>query len=199
LIRDFRKRQPGVDLSLKDNDPMHQPEALTSREIDIGFTRSVPPRFRRLHQSEVLFAEPLVAVLPRAHPLAGGQAIYTSYLAADRFVLYGRQNAPDLFDSPFTLCKKAKFSPNIVDSPNLWQSVLTMVEAGEGVALVPACVQQLRSNGVSFHALRDRKCMLDVVLAWRDGEPDAIRDGFLNLLRSRRSEIGRLMQTGNGS
>jgi hypothetical protein len=29
-----------------------------------------------------------------------------------------------------TLCKKASFSPNVVDSPNLWQSVLTMVEAG---------------------------------------------------------------------
>jgi hypothetical protein len=31
------------------------------------------------------------------------------------------------------------------------------------------------------------------------GEPDAIRDGFPNLLRSRRPEIARLMQTGNGS
>lgn len=40
-----------------------------------------------------------------------------------------------------------KFSPNIVDTPCLWQPVLTMVEAAEGIALVPACVQHLRSNG----------------------------------------------------
>jgi hypothetical protein len=71
-----------------------------------------------------------------------------------------------------------------------------MVEAGDGVALVPACVQHLRCNGVSFHTLRGRGCMFDVVLAWRHNEPDEIRDGFLNLLRSSRPEIIRQMESG---
>lgn len=196
LIRGFRKRQPGVNVSLKDIDPTHQPEALIQGEIDVGFTRSMPTQFRPLLRSEVLFSEPLVAVFPRGHVLANEQAIHLAQLAADRFVLYSREGAPDLFDAIVALCKKAKFTPNIVDSPNLWQSVLTMVEAGEGIALVPACVQHLRSNGVTFHALRDRGCTFDVVLAWRNNEPDAIRDGFLNLLRTSRPEIERLMQNG---
>jgi hypothetical protein len=38
--------------------------------------------------------------------------------------------------------------------------------------------------------------MLDVVLAWRHKEPNAIRDSFLNVLRSSRSEILRQMQNG---
>ncbi len=194
LIRGFRKRQPGVNLSLKDIDAMQQPEALIQGKIDIGFTRSIPPQFRPLLRSEVLFSEPLVAALPRGHVLANEQSIQVAQLAADRFVLYSREGAPDLFDAIVALCKKAKFSPKVADSPDLWQSVLTMVEAGEGVALVPACVQHLRSNGVTFHALRDRGCMLDVVLAWRNNEADAIRDSFLNLLRSSREEIVRLMQ-----
>ncbi len=194
LIRGFRKRQPGVNLSLKDIDAMQQPEALIQGKIDIGFTRSIPPQFRPLLRSEVLFSEPLVAALPRGHVLSNEQSIQVAQLAADRLVLYSREGAPDLFDAIVTLCKKAKFSPKVADSPNLWQSVLTMVEAGEGVALVPSCVQHLRSNGVTFHALRDRGCMLDVVLAWRNNEADAIRDSFLNLLRSSREEIVRLMQ-----
>ena len=194
LIRGFRKRQPGVNLSLKDIDAMQQPEALIQGKIDIGFTRSIPPQFRPLLRSEVLFSEPLVAALPRGHVLSNEQSIQVAQLAADRFVLYSREGAPDLFDAIVTLCKKAKVSPKVADSPNLWQSVLTMVEAGEGVALVPSCVQHLRSNGVTFHALRDRGCMLDVVLAWRNNEADAIRDSFLNLLRSSREEIVRLMQ-----
>src|SRR5215468_9265032 len=37
LIREFRKRQPGVSISLKDLDPAHQPEALVNGAIDIGF------------------------------------------------------------------------------------------------------------------------------------------------------------------
>ena len=194
LIRGFRKRQPGVNLSLKDIDAMQQPEALIQGKIDIGFTRSIPPQFRPLLRSEVLFSEPLVAALPRGHVLSNEQSIQVAQLAADRLVLYSREGAPDLFDAIVTLCKKAKFSPKVADSPNLWQSVLTMVEAGEGVALVPSCVRHLRCNGVTFHALRDRGCMLDLVLAWRNNEADAIRDSFLNLLRSSREEIVRLMQ-----
>jgi DNA-binding transcriptional LysR family regulator len=196
LIRGFRKSQPGVNVSLKDLDPMHQPEALGQRVIDVGFTRNIPPQFRALLQSEVLFSEPLVAVLPKGHALANEKGIHLAQLVSDRFVLYSREAAPDLFDLVVALCKKAKFTPNIVDSPNLWQSVLTMVEAGEGVAIVPACVRHLRSNAVTFHSLRDRKCMIDVILAWRNHEADATRDSFLNLLRSSRQEILRWMQNG---
>ena len=39
------------------------------------------------------------------------------------------------------------------------------------MALIPAYLQHLRSNGVSFHRLRDRGCVLDVVLAWRRHDP----------------------------
>lgn len=97
------------------------------------------------------------------------------------------------------MCRRAKFSPNIVDTPCLWQSVLTMVEAAEGIALVPACVQHLRSNGVSFRTLRDKRCQVDVVLAWRQSDPDAIRDGFLSLLRKSRPDSERAMQESIGA
>jgi hypothetical protein len=70
-----------------------------------------------------------------------------------------------------------------------------MVEAGEGVSLVPACVQHLNSSGVVFRTLTNRGCHLDVIVAWRHDEPDAIRDRFLNLLRKNRTGIERLMQS----
>jgi hypothetical protein len=33
-----------------------------------------------------------------------------------------------------------KYTPRLVDSSILWQSVLAMVESGEGVSLVPLCL-----------------------------------------------------------
>jgi DNA-binding transcriptional LysR family regulator len=194
LIRGFRKRQPGVDLGLKDIDPAHQPRALVDGEIDVGFTRGLPPELRQSLSSEVLFSEPILAVLPKGHTLADQSAIHVAQLARERFVFYSRERAPDLFDTMIALCKRARFSPKVLDSPNIWQSVLTMVEAGEGVALVPACVQQLRSSGVTFHRLHDRGWEVDVVFAWLRNGPDAIRDGFLDLLRKNRPEIERSMQ-----
>ena len=194
LIREFRRRQPGVMLSLKDIEPAHQPSALANREIDIGFTRSVPAEFRKTLRSEIYFSEPLVAVLPRGHALQDTEAIQLAQLSAERIILYAREGAPELFDAIIAMCRRAKFSPNIVDTPRLWQSVLTMVEAGEGVSLVPTSVQHLCSNGVSFRPLCDKKFHVDVVLAWRHSDPDAIRDGFLSLLRKNRPDIERAMQ-----
>lgn len=196
LIQEFRRRHPGVSLTLKDIAPAHQPAALANGVIDVGFTRSIPPELRKVLHSEIFFREPLVAALPKEHALANEPAIRLAQLAADTFVLYSRTGAPDLFDAIVGFCRKAKFSPRVVDTPELWQSVLTLVEAGEGVALIPACVQQLRSTGVIFRTLRDPGCLLDVVLAWRQDAPSAIRDGFLALLRKSRPEVARRMEHG---
>jgi DNA-binding transcriptional LysR family regulator len=194
LIREFRRRQPGVMLSLKDVEPARQPSALVDREIDIGFTRSIPAEFRKTLRSEVYFSEPIVAVLPRDHKLEDMKLIQLSQLSTERMILHARDAAPELFDAIIAMCKRAKFSPHIADTPRLWQTVLTMVEAGQGIALVPGCVRNLRSHGVSFKALRDKKCQVDVVMAWRHRDPDAIRDGFLNLLRKSRPDREQVLQ-----
>jgi DNA-binding transcriptional LysR family regulator len=194
LIRVFRKQQPGVTLSLKDLDPVRQPQALVNREIDIGFTRGLPAAFRGALRSEVLFHERLVAAVPRGHSLQNAESISLHELAKDPFVLYARENAPELFDAIISLCKRARFSPRIVDSPGVWQSVLTMVEAGEGISVLPSCVQHLRSQDVVFKPLNNRGCDVEVVLAWRKDDPDAIREGFVDLLRGSRSEIERLLK-----
>jgi DNA-binding transcriptional LysR family regulator len=198
LIREFKTQQPGVMLSLKDIEPARQASALVNREIDIGFTRGVPVEFRKTLHGEIYFSEPIVAALPRGHALEGSGAIQLSQLSARKIILYERDGAPELFDAITAMCRRAKFSLDIADTPRLWQTILTMVEADEGIALVPACVQHLRSNGVSFRALRDKKCQVDVVLAWRQNDPDAIRDSFLNLLRRNQVQIERSMKEFTG-
>jgi DNA-binding transcriptional LysR family regulator len=191
LIREFRKREPGILLSLRDLDPAHQPEALVNGQIDVGFTRGIPALFRGTLASEVFFRESLVAVLPQGHRLENSDAISLKDLASDRFVLYARENAPELSDAILSLCKLARFSPAIVDTPSLWQSVLTMIEAGEGVSIVPETVKHLRSRDVTFRPLRDRGCAVEVVLAWRANAPDPVRERFLALLRTHQAEVKR--------
>jgi DNA-binding transcriptional LysR family regulator len=195
LIREFRKRQPGISLSLRDLDPAHQPEALVSGEIDVGFTRGIPASLRGTLSSEVFFRESLVAVLPQGHRFENSDAISLKDLASDRFVLYARESAPELSDAILSLCKRARFSPNVVDTPRLWQSVLTMIEAGEGVSIVPETVKYLQSRDVVFRSLRDRGCAVEVVLAWRANAPDAVRESFLALLRTHQAEVKRKLQS----
>ena len=189
LIREFRKRQPNVSLSLKDLDPAQQPEALISGDIDVGFTRGLPAAHRGILASELLFREPLMAVVPRGHPLESAATISLRDLAEDPFILYGRECAPELFDAIVSLCRRARFSPRVSDTPRLWQSVLTLIEAGEGVSVLPACVQQLGSREAAFKPLRNRGCIVDVVVAWRADSPDAVRESFLEMVRNYRSKL----------
>ena len=191
LIREFRKREPDILLSLKDLDPAHQPEALNSGEIDIGFTRGIPASLRGTLASEVFLRESLIAALPHGHKLESSERISLRNLAGDRFILYARENAPELFDAILSLCRRARFSPDVVDTPRPWQTVLTMIEAGEGISIVPESVKHLRSRDVAFRALQDRGCTVEIVLAWRANAPDAVRDSFLALLRAHQAEVKR--------
>jgi DNA-binding transcriptional LysR family regulator len=167
---------------------------LVSGQIDVGFTRGVPALLRGTLASELYFREPLVAVLPQGHRLENAEAISLKDLAGERFVLYARENSPELFDAIVSLCKRARFSPEIVNTPRLWQSILTMIEAGEGGSIVPATVQHLRAQGVVFRPLRDRGCTVDVVLAWRANAPDAARESFLDLLRNYQIQLKRMFR-----
>jgi DNA-binding transcriptional LysR family regulator len=65
------------------------------------------------------------------------------HLADEPFVLFHRAGPPELLDGIVTLCSRAGFTPRVVNEADMMQTVLTLVEAGEGVALVPACVSNL--------------------------------------------------------
>ncbi len=188
LIRTFRKRYPGVELALKDRPPSHQVQALLNNEIDIAFTRSIPVNSKHLLKYEVLFREPVIAAVPKDHELANDAAIPLRKLAHEKLIVCARDGAPEIFDPIITMCKKAHFSPKLGETPDSWASVLTMVEAGEGIALVPACVQHLRANQVVFRSLRQGGCRLDAIVAWRHNEASAVQESFLCMLRERQQD-----------
>jgi DNA-binding transcriptional LysR family regulator len=76
-----------------------------------------------------------------------------------------------------------------VDTPRSWQSLLTMVEAEEGIALIPHCVQYLRSNDVVFRRLRENQCHVDALIAWRANGLTRPQQAFLELIRSKKAEF----------
>jgi DNA-binding transcriptional LysR family regulator len=177
-------------LSLKERAPSEQVGALLNGEIDVGFTRTVPVDAKHSIQSELLFREPVVAALTRDNPLAKEEAISIPRLAGEALILHSRESGADIFDPIVAMCKRARFAPRIAATAVSWQSVLTLVEAGEGIALIPACVQQLRSNEVVFRPLTGGACRLDAIVAWRRNEANAVRESVLVMLREKRAEWG---------
>jgi DNA-binding transcriptional LysR family regulator len=188
IIREYRKLHPGVKLTLLEMHTHVQMEAFASGKIDIGFTRPLEPPFDRIFHSELLLNDPVVVVLPRDHPLAGGP-VHITALAREPFVMCERTITPVLFDSILALCSAAGFSPEVVNSSETWPGVLTLVESGEGIALVPSGVRHLRTPGLVFRELLPQTTHIGLSITWDPrNESPVVRD-FLRLVRANKDRI----------
>lgn len=190
IIRDYRKLHPDIKLSLYEMRTPEQMEALTSGKIDVGFSRPLEPPFDRLLRAELLYRDPVVVVMPRDHPLAG-KPVSIQSLKDERFVLCDRHMTPGLFDGIVALCSDAGFSPNIVNTSSTWSGVLTLVESGEGVALVPSGIRYLRSPGVAVSNLVPQELYMGLAVAWNPENEGPILRNFLRLVHDNKDRIQR--------
>ena len=190
IIRDYRKLHPDIKLSLYEMRTPEQMEALLTGKIDIAFARPLEPPFDQTLRAELLYRDPVVVVLPRDHPLAG-KPVSIDSLATERFVLCDRQMTPGLFDGIVALCSAAGFSPNIVNTSSTWSGVLTLVESGEGIALVPSGVRYLRPPGVVISPLVPQNLYMGLSVAWNPQNEDPIQQNFLRLVRENKDRIQR--------
>jgi DNA-binding transcriptional LysR family regulator len=185
IIKEFRHRFANVQVSLVEMAPGMQHRALEAGAIDIAFTRPVQPAYATLLQSEHFKTEPFYAVLLRSHPLAGRRRIFLRELANELFILSDRSHSPATFDKVITLCAEAGFSPPIGSTATVSSGVIALVEAGEGVAILPEGSKKLGSEDVAFVPLADRTASIDLVIAWSPQYETPVMRSFLELVRKR--------------
>jgi DNA-binding transcriptional LysR family regulator len=188
VIRAFRKLYPGVQLSLMEMNSVMQSEALLKGTVDVAFTRPLEPPYDRQLRSEMLYLDPLVAMLPAGHRLAG-KPLQLSALADERFVMCDRSAAPTLFERIIALCAQAGFVPKIAQTSNLISSVLTLIQAGEGVTLIPASLQHFRFSDLAFCPLTKPTGTIELVMAWSPERDDVVKTAFLDFIRSKKKFI----------
>ena len=189
IIRKFRGRYENIHVSLVESTPAVQHRALLAGTIDIGFTRPVPPAQASLLHSEHLQTEPLYAVLPVTHALARKKSIAIRELAEDSFVLNDRRLSPVVFDKVFSLFAQAEITPRLGATASVGSGVIALVEAGEGVAILPQGSRSLGSEGIAFVPLTDTGAFVDLVVAWSVEHENPAVKSFLDLLRKQRKKI----------
>jgi DNA-binding transcriptional LysR family regulator len=154
--------------------------ALRSGEIDVGFLRETRPAAPLA--SQVMFEEPLVAVLPASHALAARKSLSLAALGGEPFLFFPRRLGPAFYDKLITYCSQAGFVPDVVQEATQWQSVVCLVEAGMGVSLAPGCVQRFRWAGVAYRPLHQLRTA--VAACWRLEAPSSTANAFLKLARA---------------
>jgi DNA-binding transcriptional LysR family regulator len=188
LIRLYRHRYPGVKLVLDELTPVQQVDAFARGELDIGFTRPLSNEQAALLEARTLYKEPLLAAMPE-HMAPKTRTIDLAKLEGMPLVLFHRRGAPWLFDSITALCREAGFVPRVEHEPNLMQTVLSLVASEAGAAIVPACVSNLRADGVVFRRIVPDRVRVELVVTWPRAEMSVVRRSFLDLLTNEAATI----------
>jgi DNA-binding transcriptional LysR family regulator len=189
IIREFRKSRPGIRLSLVDMHATEQISALEAGTIDIALTRPLQPPLDKVFRSELLFRDPAVVVMRPDHRLAN-RTVRVRDLAEERLVLAERRSNVEFFDNIVTVCAAEGFSPQIVNTSGTWSGVLTLVEAGEGIALVPSGVRTLRIRGLVFRPFAGA-LSAGLSAVWDPRREGPVLLEFLRLVREHRDRLGR--------
>src|SRR5688500_8246346 len=152
-IRAYRERYPAVELRLRELASAAQIDALRRGLIDVGVMREALEADDLA--CETLFDESFVVALPNEHPLASERSIALASLASLPFVHFPRDVAPALYDRVLTMCGEAGFTPRIIQEAREWLTIVGLVDAGLGVAIVPSSFKTLRWGNVRYMELRD--------------------------------------------
>jgi DNA-binding transcriptional LysR family regulator len=188
LIRLYRQRYPGVKLVLDELTPVQQDDAFARGELDLGFTRPLSNEQAALLDSRTIYREPLLVAMPeRMAPRK--QTVDLKTLEQVPLVLFHRRGAPGLFDSITALCREAGFIPRVEHEPNLMQTVLSLVASEAGATIVPACVRNLRADGVAFRRITPDHIRIELVAAWSQNSQSVVLQSFLGLLQSEAANI----------
>ncbi|MDB5899531.1 MAG: transcriptional regulator, LysR family [Ramlibacter sp.] len=174
IVGRFRELYPRIELELQELPITGQHAALLRGSIDVGLLRvqSAPAELEILPVME----DPLLLALPTLHPLAGRQKLRLKSVAGDPFVMFGKGDSALFHGRILALCQRAGFEPQVAQYATQIHTVVGLVGAGLGVAVVPATARNLRPENVRFVRLADEAEPLHVALAWRRGqETPAIR------------------------
>ena len=148
ILRSFRMRYPQIEVVLDESTTERQLQALHDNKIDLGFLRA-PIEDKSLKLITVV-SEPIVAAVSDFHPLARAHSIELRQLAGEPFISLPRKLLPGYYDYIAQACRKAGFELRIAQEALQVHTIISLVAAGMGVALVPASLRKAQRKGVRF-------------------------------------------------
>ena len=149
----FRQRYPGVVLDLQEMNSSEMPEALHQRRLDLALLR---PPFADADLSPVpLYSEPMVLALRRGHPLAAKRWVTMEQVLDLPIVGYARDRSRYFSQVLRQMIEAAGKPANIVQE-SMIPTILTLVEAGFGAAVVPASLARMRMDILAYVGIRGR-------------------------------------------
>lgn len=187
IFRAYREAHPRVKLHLHESFTAQVMEGMENGTLDAGILRD-GDLMEGFHVTTI-YSEPFVAVLPASHPCARQKSVAVTVLREEPFIYYPRSAGARAYEKPLTLCEEHGFRPNIVQEASHWLSILSLIGAGLGVSIGPACIARIASEKVVCLPLRGAKAVSNIELAWLKGEARPIVERFRQIADNSRRTL----------
>lgn len=143
VLREFRSQHPNVQVHLSELSTPAQIDALQKNEIDVGVLR--PPVMEESIRTEIVSIAPCVLAVPKGHPLLEMDAVQLSDLKPHPFVALSPKTWSGLYHEILGL-----INPMIQQEALEFQTVIGLVAAGMGIAIVPRSAMNLHTQEVVY-------------------------------------------------
>lgn len=174
LVALGKARLPGIELVLREMQSLDQYEALSSQQIDIGLVRPISQRSDVASTS--VLKERFVLAIPLGHPLAFKECPELADLDNQPFIMYSPLEGRYSYEMLVGAFRIAGCAPRYVQYITYPHSMLSLVSAGMGIALVPESAARLRLDNVRYVDIDMHGAYADLHLAWRrtDAQPTTL-------------------------
>jgi DNA-binding transcriptional LysR family regulator len=184
LLSDFREQRPDVTVKLTEDKTIRLLPRLISGQLDMALVRPPEKPDKRL---EFLFLlhETAVVAMSDHHPLASKKRVTVTDLADQPLIVPERRSRPHSHDLTMKLFAAAGLNARIVQLANEKQTIVNLVAAELGVAIVPRWTSRMAARGVRYVPLAASDMnRLPLAAAWTRGIRDPIRDEMLDILKA---------------
>jgi len=188
LLAAHRHEYHEVVSTLIEQAPALQIQALLERKADISFIR-VPPAIDGL-VAALAWKEDVVLAMSRIHRLAQRKRLALKDLRDEEFVTLMPESS-DFARSLQESCVAAGFLPRVAHEVVDAQSIVGLVSAGFGVALVPASISRFTNREIIFRPLVASTLAADVYMVRRDEDHSQVVKTFIDFSRkfARQSDL----------
>lgn len=163
VVRRLRACAPGVSLTLKELVSTTQVAALNAGEIDLGLLRPHPMNGDL--ESRLIAREALMLAVPAAEAGEWPLAPTLESLHGKPFVMYSPYEARPFYLMLTERFARAGVAPDIVEHVGQVHTMLALVSAGVGAALIAEGAARLKFDGILMRRVLAEP--VDMVCAWR--------------------------------
>ena len=173
LLRKMTATMPGVSLSLRELVSLDQIAAIESRELDVAITRA-PIALSGL-ETGLIWEEPLFVAFPKKHPLLERKSISWRDLHQQDMIMHDPKKGAYFHNLILSRLTIDGISPNFVQFLSQVHTILSLVSAGSGLAVVPSSASVLGFPGVEYRKFAEKRpTTSDLFVAWRGDNPNPV-------------------------